>query len=247
MVLTMPLSSENSAFWLTIYVGFTVNKRSNSDLSISFPNMRTFTVILFYSMALFAVNYLLIDIEDLVLHQLLTQEYLEISETAILETIEQLKYWNKFSVIFTFLLLTLKAIIIALILYTGLFFEGLHEAFHLAGLFKIAVYAECILVIAGLVKLIVISTGDYSYDFLIHYYPLSLLSLFEYGNVNQLFIYPLQVINLFELCYVFLLIYFLKEEMIISFGKSLRIVVSSYGTAMACWVVFIMFYTLNFS
>lgn len=204
-------------------------------------------MILFYSIALFSVNYLLIDIEDLVLHQFLAQEYLEISETVIVETIERLKYWNKFSVIFTFLLFSVKGAIIALILYTGLFFGGLHEAYNLAGLFKISIYAECILVIAGLVKIIVISTGDYSYDSLIHYYPLSLLSLLEYGDVNKLFVYPLQLANLFEVGYVFLLIYFLKEETVIGFGKSFKIVAASYGTAIFCWIVFIMFYTLNFS
>lgn len=209
--------------------------------------MKVFAVILVYSVAVFMVNYLLIDIEDLVVRQFLTQEHLEISESVILETIEYLKYWNKFSVIFTFLLLSLKSITIALVLYTGLFFAGLHESYNLKGLFRISVYAECILVIAGLVKIIVISTKDYSYDLLIHYYPLSLLSLFEYGDVNKLFLYPLQLANLFELSYVFLLIYFLKEEMVISFGKSFQIVISSYGTAMVCWVVFIMFYTLNFS
>lgn len=209
--------------------------------------MRTFAVILFYSIALFAVNYLLIDLEGLVLHQFLAQEYLEVSETVILETVEHLKYWHKFSVIFSFLLFSLKGIIIALILYTGLFFGGLHEAFNLGGLFKIAIYAECILVIAGLIKIIVISTGDYSYDSLIHYYPLSLLSFFEYSDVNKLFVYPLQLANVFEAGYVFLLIYFLKQEMVIGFDKSFQVVISSYGTAMVCWVVFIMFYTLNFS
>ena len=209
--------------------------------------MKTFVVIWFYSIALFSVNYLLIDIEDLVLHQFLTQEYLEISETVISETIEQLKYWNKFSVIFTFLLFSLKSMIIALVLYTGLFFGGLHEAFNLTGLFRISVYSEGILVIAGLVKIIVISMGDYSYDSLIHYYPLSLLNLFEYDHVDTLFVYPLQLANLFEFGYVFLLIYFMKEEMEISFNKSFKIVISSYGTAMLCWMVFVMFYTLNFS
>lgn len=190
---------------------------------------------------------LVIDIEDLVLGQFYSQENLAVPESVVLETIERFKYWNKFSIIFTFLLFWLKGVTIALILYVGLFFADLHKGFHLANIFLIAVYAECVLVIAGLVKIIVASFGDFSYDFLLRYYPLSLLNLFDYNKIDGLFLYPLQLVNVFELAYIFLLVYFLKEEIDISFGKSFKIVMSSYGAALVCWVVFVMFFTLNFS
>ena len=209
--------------------------------------MRSFAIISFYSVVIYFVNFLLIDIEDLVLGQLSAQKNFDIPESVVLEAIESFKYWNKFSIIFTFLLFSLKGLTIALILYVGLFFEDLHKGFHLANIFLIAVYAECVLVIAGLVKIIVVSFGDFSYDFLLRYYPLSLLNLVDYSKIDGLFLYPLQLVNVFELAYFFLLVYFLKEEIEISFGKSFKIVMSSYGAALICWVVFVMFFTLNFS
>jgi len=208
--------------------------------------MKGFVIISFYSLVIYFVNFLLIDIEDLVLSQFSAQD-LDLPETVVMEAIDSFKYWNKFSVIFTFLLFSLKGLTVSLILYVGLFFEDLHKGFHLKAFFLIAIYAECILVIAGLVKIIVVSFGDFSYDTLIRYYPLSLLNLFDYAKINGLFLYPLQLVNAFELAYVFLLVYFLKEEIEISFLKSFKIVMSSYGAAMVCWVVLIMFFTLNFS
>jgi hypothetical protein len=209
--------------------------------------MKSFVIISFYSIGVYVANYLLIDVEDLVLRQFSAQEGMDIPESVVMETIDHLKYWNKFSVIITFLFFSLKGLIISFILYIGLFFEDLEKGFHLIEFFKIAVYAEGILVIAGLIKTLVISSGGYSYDFLIQYYPLSLLNLFDYSEINHLFLYPLQVANVFELAYIFLLVYFLKEEIEIPFFQSFKIVIYSYGAAMLCWIVFIMFCTLNFS
>ena len=208
--------------------------------------MKCFLIILFYSLVIFTTNYFLINIENLVYSQLLAQESLDIPENVVLDTIENIKYWNKFSVLFSILLFTLKGIIVSSVLFIGLFFEDLHKLIRVGDLFKIAVYSECILVIAGLVKIIVVTAGDFSYDFFVRYYPLSLLSLFDYSEINELFLYPLQLANVFELAYIFLLIYFLKEEIEIPFFKSFKIVGSSYGAALICWVVFIMFFTLNF-
>lgn len=209
--------------------------------------MRSFAIILFYSLVIYFVNFLLIDIEDLVLGQFYSQENLGVPESVVLETIESFKYWNRLSIVLTFLLFSLKAFVIALILYGGLFFADLHKGFHLANIFLITVYAEGVLVIAGLVKIIVVSFGDFSYDFFLRYYPLSLQNLFDYHKIDGLFLYPLQLVNAFEVAYIFLLVYFLKEEIDISFGKSFKIVMSSYGAALVCWVVFIVFFTLNFS
>lgn len=207
--------------------------------------MKNFTIISFYSILIFIVNYYLVDIEDLVLRQFLAQESLDIPENIILDTIDHLKYWNKFSAFFTILLFLLKGLVVSCILYVGLFFEDLHKELGMGDLFKIAVYSESILVIASLIKTIVISSGDFSYDFFAKYYPLSLLNLFDYDKVDNLLVYPLQVANAFELGYMFLLVYFLKEEVEIPFSKSLKTVVSSYGVALVCWVVFILFLTLN--
>jgi|SRR5690606_4890075 len=208
--------------------------------------MKGFVIISFYSLVVYFVNFVLIDIEDLVFRQFASQG-LELPENVVLAAIESFKYWNKFSVIFTFLLFALKGFTVSLILYMGLFFADLHRSFRLTSFFLIAIYAECILVIAGLVKIIVLSAGDLSYDSLVSYYPLSITNFLDYKQIDRLFLYPLQLVNVFEFVYVFLLVYFLKEEIEISFTKSLKIVLSSYGTAMICWVVLIMFFTLNFT
>ncbi|MDR7129066.1 hypothetical protein J2X69_001401 [Algoriphagus sp. 4150] len=209
--------------------------------------MRILLLLVFYSLSLFLISYFLLDVEGMVLNAFAEQTEMEIPENVLLDALEDMRYWNKFSVLFTFLLLLVKCCLIALILYAGLFFANLHKGANLAGLFKVAVFAESILVIAGLVKVVIVSAGDFTYNEFAVFYPLSVLGLFDLGELNSLLIYPLQLVNLFELAYCFLLVYFFKQEVVLPWGDSAKVVLTSYLFTLIFWLVLILFLTLNFT
>jgi hypothetical protein len=209
--------------------------------------MKSFLLLGLYSLALFLVTYLLLDVEGMFLNALAKQTEIEIPENVLLDTLEDMRYWNKFSGLFTFLILVTKCWIIALVLYAGLFFANLQQGVKLIGLFKVAVFAESILVIAGLVKVIVVAAGDFSYEEFSLFYPLSILNLFELSELNPLFIYPLQLVNIFELGYCFLLVFFFVKEFEFDFGRSAKVALGSYSFALVFWLVLILFLTLNFT
>ncbi len=200
-----------------------------------------------YSLGLFFISYHLLDVEGMFVNAIAKQTEIEIPENVLLDTLENMRYWNKFSVLFTFLILVIKCWLIALVLYAGLFFANLHQGIKLIRMFKVAVFAESILVIAGLVKIVVVSAGDFSYEEFSVFYPLSVLSLFDLNELNSLFIYPLQLVNLFEFAYCFLLVFFFHQEIEVDMGQSAKVVLSSYSFALGFWLVLILFLTLNFT
>ncbi len=209
--------------------------------------MKSFLLLGFYSLVLFLVSYFLLDVEGMFVNAIAKQTEIEIPENVLLDTLEDMRYWNKFSGFFTFLVLVIKCWIIALVLYAGLFFANLQQGVKLIGLFKVAVFAESILVIAGLVKVIVVAEGDFSYEEFSVFYPMSVLSLFQLSDLNPLFIYPLQLVNLFELGYCFLLVFFFQQEVQIDLGQSIKVALGSYSFALVFWLVLILFLTLNFT
>ncbi|EON74700.1 hypothetical protein ADIS_4811 [Lunatimonas lonarensis] len=207
--------------------------------------MRSLLIIGFYAIVIYLVNLFVVDVEEMVISQVLRGGDLDIPEHVFLESVEQIRFWSKFSLLFSILLFVLKALTVAMLLYAGLFFLDLHHERSLKELFDVAVYAESVLVIAILLKVAVVAAGEFSYDQYLMYYPLSVLSLVG-SDVHQVFVYPLQLVNVFEFLYVFLLIYFLKEVVSLTFTATSRIVFASYGTGLACWVILVMFLTVNF-
>lgn len=86
---------------------------------------------------------------------------------------------------------------------------------------------------------------DYTFNDLQYFYPLSALQLFEVKSLATWQIYPLQLVNIFELVYWILLAYWLKRLLNITLTKGMELVVTSYGTGLLLWVVFITFLSLN--
>ncbi|AWW31659.1 hypothetical protein DN752_16845 [Echinicola strongylocentroti] len=209
--------------------------------------MKPFLILLVYSLALYLSTLLLIDFEGMLLNEMLNEDALELSFKEVQTAIDEVLYWNRFSALFAFLMFTVKCFLVAVVLYAGLFFADRHKGVRLGTLFGIAVYAEVVFVIAGLVKLVYVSAYGLSYQEFAAFYPLSLINLFDVENIRPVFNYPLQLVNLFELVYVFVLVYLVKEELELSMPRSSSIVLGSYGTALFCWVVFVVFITLNMS
>lgn len=101
----------------------------------------------------------------------------------------------------------------ALILYAGLFFANRHQGIKLGSLFTIAVYAESIIVLGGMLKVFLGALSDLTYSEFSLFAPLSVLSLLDITSVKPIWYYPLQLLNLFEVIYCLLLIYFFSNEL----------------------------------
>lgn len=209
--------------------------------------MRVFLILTFYSICLFIVGYLLIDIESMMKAEFANQVEIEIPENVLLDMLEDMRYWNKFSVIFTFLILSIKSFLMALVLYAGLFFANRHQGVKLGSLFKVAVYAESIIVLAGMVKVVFGAFSDFTYTEFSLFYPLSVLSFLNPEAIQPLWYYPLQLLNVFEIIYIFLLIYFFSQEIEIKNTESSKVVLGSYLFSMSFWLILILFLTLNFT
>jgi hypothetical protein len=104
--------------------------------------MKILGLIAGYAIALFVVGWLLLDVEGMLVSELSSKMELDIPENVLLDTIENMRYWNRFSVIFTFLILVIKCFLMALVLYGGLFFANLHQGVRLGTLFRVTAFAE---------------------------------------------------------------------------------------------------------
>ena len=180
--------------------------------------MKSLGLLIFYASALFLVSFLLLDFEALLTSELANQNEIEIPENVLLDILEDMRYWNKFSVLLTFLILTIKCFLMALVLYAGLFFANKHHGVKLGSLFTISVYAESIIVLGGMLKVILGAASDLTYSEFSLFAPLSVLSMLDISSVQPIWYYPLQLLNVFEVIYCLLLIYFLSQEL--DFKKS---------------------------
>lgn len=209
--------------------------------------MKILGILGFYSLCLFLVSFILLDFESLLTAELAGQQEIEIPENVLLDMLEDMRYWNKFSVLFTFLILTIKCFLMALVLYAGLFFANRHQGISLGSLFSIAVYAESIIVIGGVLKVFLGAQSDLTYSEFTLFAPFSLLSLLEVASVPSIWYYPLQLLNIFEVIYCILLVYFFSHELDFKKSESSKIVMGSYAFSMSFWVILVLFLTLNFT
>jgi hypothetical protein len=141
----------------------------------------------------------------------------------------------------------------SIFLFIGIFFTELKAEF--GKLFKIALLADFVYVLAGLAKLVIlIFFREVSTLQDLQFQPLSAMELFNAKIVDPLFVYPLSLFNLFELGYFLVLAWLLvgvineaSEERTLRFGQSLKLVTTSYGSGLLLWVLVVMFITLNLS
>ena len=142
-------------------------------------------------------------------------------------------------------IMLLKIALIAKILDAGAFFMEKEVSY--AKLFTVVLKAEFIFLAIPFLKLgwFYFVKTDYDLSDIQMFYPLSLLNITGYQNLEPWFIYPLQVINLFELIYWFLLAMQLKRLLQLDWSKSFSIVGYSYGIMLFIWIVVVMFFYLN--
>lgn len=160
--------------------------------------------------------------------------------------------WLTFAIVPLFILI--KTTLVSSALYIGTFFLSKSKV-TFKQLFNAVVKAEFVFLGVGILKIVwfYFFQTNYTLEDLQYFYPLSALNIVGYKDLDAWFIYPLQVLNLFELVYWLVLAYLIgkiatpirnkENKYPIDFG--LKIVASSYGSALLLWVVVVMFFTLN--
>jgi hypothetical protein len=159
------------------------------------------------------------------------------------------KYKYLFPTTFIFVQLIIKTTAISLIIYTGLFFVNSTEGTKSLGIiFSSVCIAELIFVIEKAVNLVVfMAKPDLTLEFIQHFSPVSLYGLMGQEIGIDYLNYFLKSINLYEMVYVFALAFLISDNLDLGFSKSLKATFLSYGSLMACWVVFVTYLILNTS
>ena len=215
--------------------------------------MKKILFLLLSSILLVEISKYLFDFDKLIYSKLIDN----VSNQDINLYINNLKKWRLISQLFLPFLILIKVTIIGIILYIGTFFYSKTKV-TFKQLFDAVVKAEFVFLGVGVLKIVwfYFFQTNYTLEDLQYFYPLSALNIVGYKGLDAWFIYPLQVLNLFELAYWFLLAYYVgkiasptksKEENKYPIDFGLKIVASSYGSALLLWVVVVMFFTLNYS
>lgn len=169
------------------------------------------------------------------------------------QILTQFKEMKWISFILLPLILLIRVFYTSVFLYIGIFFTELKIDF--GKLFKIALLADFVYVLAGLVKLVIlIFFREVNTLQDLQFQPLSVMELINAKTIDPLFVYALSLLNVFELGYFMLLawllvgvVYEANEERTLRFGQSLKLVTASYGSGLLLWVLVVMFITLNLS
>ncbi|WP_194774887.1 hypothetical protein [Pararhodonellum marinum] len=83
--------------------------------------MKTFFLLVFYTFALFASSYFLLDLEGMMINEIAGQFTLEILVYGLLDT----SYLKWFSLVFTFSFLIKRCVLVCLFISSGMFFKNL--------------------------------------------------------------------------------------------------------------------------
>ena len=181
-----------------------------------------------------------LNTDELLLNNLSDQ----LTQNQINELIEINKKWEWLGYLFIPVLLMIKVSVISAVLHIGLFF--FNQKIQYKTIFKAVTKAEFIFIFMAVIKLVWFTfKPQYTLEDLQSFYPLSALSIIGHEEISPWFLYPFQTLNLFELIYWIALAYLIGKEIQISTDKALKIVASSYGSALLIWTVAIMFFSLN--
>ncbi len=196
-------------------------------------------VISFTTIISFAFNYLFIS--DGIYYQSFGEK---LAAGRISKIIEQSQKWQWLGYLFIPIVVLIRVSFTAICLYTGLFVANLKVQFR--DLFKVALLADFVFVLAGMVKLgVLIFFKEVNTLEDLQFQPLSLMQLFDKGSVDSLLVYPLSLLNVFEVLYWLALAWLLTGVVEKPMGSTLKTVATSYGSGLLLWVLFVMFLTVN--
>lgn len=164
------------------------------------------------------------------------------------ETIEEMirirHKWSWLSYVLLPIIYAIKILFISLSIYCGLFFS-IDKKIQLKEILTLVVKADLVFLIPSMIKIIWFSFSEYDLADFQKFYPLSLLNIIDESTVEQWLIYPLQTLNLFEITFWILLAYQLKRIYSYNFSQAFGLVVSSYGSSLLIWIIFMVFLTVN--
>jgi hypothetical protein len=178
--------------------------------------------------------------------------YNSISEQFTTSQIEQYlvfqKKWEWSGYFFVPLMLLIKTTLITSVIFIGTFFYSKVKV-TFKKLWGFVIITEFVFLIVPVFKIIwfYFFKTNYTLEDIQYFYPLSAINITGYKGLEPWLIYPFQVLNLFELAYWLILAYFIGKATETTMDHGLKIVASSYGSALLLWVVVIMFLTLNYS
>jgi hypothetical protein len=131
-----------------------------------------------------------------------------------------------------------KFTVIGFVIWVGSFMWGYRVTF--AQCWGIAIVSEFVFLVPEVLKVVwfLFIDTDPSYDTVRGFYPLSLMTLFNYEDIDPRYAYPLRALNIFELVYWYLLIegihFFARKEK----NVAALIVLSSYVLMFFFWLWF---------
>ncbi|MEQ8424940.1 MAG: sulfate ABC transporter permease [Cyclobacteriaceae bacterium] len=166
------------------------------------------------------------------------------NETAVFEFLQDRPEGSFLQILSTLQYLTIplvylwKFTVIAFVIWVGCFMFGYKVTY--SNCWSIALMSEFIFIIPELLKILwfTVVQSDPEYLEVINFYPLAIINLFDFGDLQKRFIYPLKALNLFEILYWGLLIsgvhYFARKSKKIA----TLIVACSYILLFLMWLVF---------
>lgn len=138
-----------------------------------------------------------------------------------------------------------KIMATAVCLYIRCFFISLKVKFSM--LIRMGLWAEFVFIGMELFRYFHLKgqSGMLSLEYAQWFNPMSLLNLFEPGEIAFWYVYPLKTCNAFELIYIILLAILAHKMFKWKKMEALETVLLSYGVGLFLWVVMISFLTLN--
>lgn len=204
------------------------------------------------------VKWLILSIVSIIITEILKRVlhfddllYNSLSEQLTSQQIEDFlglqRKWQWIGYLFILIFLLIKTIVIATILYIGLFFSN--KDLKLNTLWNIVIKAEFIFLLVPVFKIIwfYYFQTNYTLEDIQNFYPLSALNILDYKGLESWFIYSFQTLNFFELAYIIYLGYQIGKLNNTTTDHGLKVAAYSYLPALLLWVVTITFFTLNYS
>lgn len=203
------------------------------SFSERFQDLFDFDKRVFFLMLVFLFLAIRFITNDLILQSIPGYEQLEEENSLmifhIFNTLDYL--WTPFALLWKFTLTTF-------VIWMGTFAFGYKVKFRT--IWQWVMLSEVIFIFPELIKMFyfILSTQAADFQEIKDYYPLSLLSMFDSGELDSRYRYPLRALNLFEGLYIFALSFFFHIHSKKTLMSSFKVILGSYGLFFVLWLIF---------
>ena len=135
----------------------------------------------------------------------------------------------------------LKIFLVSASIYTGVFLLNVRASF--SAIFHTALKCEFLFLIPVVLRLFwfTLINTHYTLEDIDNFPPFSILTFLELKDAEIWLTYALSFINLIQLTYIILISKGISSVLDINFGKSVGLVIKSYGAGLILWILFIVF------